>query len=63
MFERIHESSYRAFGDELLEIPAGDLAGRVAAITAITAITDAIAQTTHRLGGPGGSDPRHRPTA
>jgi len=39
VFERIHEQSYRAFGYELVDIPAGDLADRAAAITAITAIT------------------------
>jgi predicted ATPase len=31
-FERVHEASYRAFGYELVEIPAGPLADRVAAI-------------------------------
>ncbi|MEN3360939.1 MAG: hypothetical protein V7637_4921 [Mycobacteriales bacterium] len=31
-FERIHEETYRAFGYELIDIPAGPLADRVAAI-------------------------------
>jgi predicted ATPase len=31
-FERIHEETYRAFGYELVDIPAGPLAERVAAI-------------------------------
>jgi predicted ATPase len=33
VFERIHEQSYRAFGYELIDIPAGDLAHRVAAVS------------------------------
>jgi predicted ATPase len=33
VFERIHEQSYRAFGYELIDIPAGDLADRLAAVT------------------------------
>ncbi|MFF6780131.1 AAA family ATPase [Streptomyces sp. NPDC012510] len=33
-FERIHEETYRAFGYELVDVPAGDLARRVAAIDA-----------------------------
>lgn len=31
-FERIHEETYRAFGSELVDIPAGPLAERVAAV-------------------------------
>lgn len=31
-FERVHEASYRAFGFELVEVPAAPLADRVAAI-------------------------------
>jgi predicted ATPase len=34
-FERIHEASYRAFGYELIDIPAGPLEQRVATITAM----------------------------
>ncbi|WP_060884595.1 ATP-binding protein [Streptomyces caniscabiei] len=34
-FERIHEDTYRAFGHELVEVPAGDLVGRIAAIDAV----------------------------
>jgi predicted ATPase len=34
VFERIHEESYRAFGYDLVDVPAGALADRVAAITA-----------------------------
>jgi predicted ATPase len=34
-FERLHEQSYRAFGYELVDIPAGDLAHRVAAVRAV----------------------------
>ncbi|MEV5600773.1 AAA family ATPase [Streptomyces sp. NPDC052299] len=34
-FEKIHEQSYRAFGFELIDIPAGDLADRVAAVTSV----------------------------
>lgn len=37
-FERIHEQSYRQFGFDLIDVPAGDLATRVAMIT------DAISQ-------------------
>jgi predicted ATPase len=33
-FEKVHEESYRAFGYELVDIPAADLASRVARITA-----------------------------
>ncbi len=32
VFERIHEQSYRAFGYELIDIPAGELPHRVAAV-------------------------------
>ena len=32
VFERIHEESYHAFGYELIDIPVGDLAQRVAAV-------------------------------
>jgi predicted ATPase len=32
-FEKIHEQSYRAFGYELIDIPADDLAHRVAAVS------------------------------
>ncbi|WP_405976275.1 AAA family ATPase [Streptomyces sp. NBC_00988] len=31
-FERIHEQSYRRFGYDLVEVPAGDIADRVASI-------------------------------
>jgi predicted ATPase len=34
-FERIHEASYRAFGYELVDIPAGDVADRVDAVDAV----------------------------
>ncbi|MFI0480758.1 hypothetical protein [Actinomadura sp. 9N215] len=37
VFERIHEQSYRAFGYELIDIPAGDLAHRVAAVSSTIA--------------------------
>ncbi|WP_175047916.1 ATP/GTP-binding protein [Microlunatus speluncae] len=33
-FEKIHEASYRAFGYELIDIPARDVADRVAAVSA-----------------------------
>lgn len=33
VFEKIHEQSYRTFGYELVDIPAGDLAHRVAAVS------------------------------
>jgi predicted ATPase len=32
-FERIHEDTYRAFGYDLVQVPAGELVDRVAAIT------------------------------
>ena len=34
-FEELHERSYRAFGYELIDIPAGDLAQRVAMVRAV----------------------------
>lgn len=34
-FERIHEDTYRAYGYELVDVPAGDLAGRISAIDAV----------------------------
>jgi predicted ATPase len=34
-FEKIHEESYRAFGYELIDIPAGDLAHRVSAVSSV----------------------------
>jgi predicted ATPase len=37
VFEKIHEQSYRAFGYELIDIPADDLAHRVAAISSAIA--------------------------
>jgi len=36
-FEKIHEDSYRSLGYELIDIPAGDLAHRVATVTATIA--------------------------
>lgn len=33
VFERMHEESYRAYGYELVDVPAGPLSSRVAAIT------------------------------
>ncbi|MFI7708194.1 ATP-binding protein [Nonomuraea sp. NPDC049480] len=35
VFERIHEQSYRAFGYELIDIPAGDLDQRLAKVNAL----------------------------
>ncbi|MFD3500777.1 ATP-binding protein [Streptomyces sp. NPDC058676] len=35
VFEEFHERSYRAFGYELVDIPAGDLAHRVAAVRSV----------------------------
>ncbi|SEB62697.1 Predicted ATPase [Streptomyces sp. 2131.1] len=35
VFEKIHEQSYRAFGFELIDIPACDLADRVAAVSSV----------------------------
>jgi predicted ATPase len=32
-FEKIHEASYRTFGYELIDIPAADLAHRVAVVS------------------------------
>ncbi len=34
-FERIHEETYRAFGYELVDVPAGDLARRIAVVEAM----------------------------
>ncbi|WP_329331893.1 AAA family ATPase [Streptomyces sp. NBC_00663] len=34
-FEKVHEESYRAFGYELLDIPAADLADRIAAVRSV----------------------------
>ncbi|MEV8395511.1 MULTISPECIES: ATP/GTP-binding protein [unclassified Streptomyces] len=36
-FEKIHEESYRAFGYELIDIPAGDLSHRVATVSSTIA--------------------------
>ncbi|MFD3476740.1 ATP-binding protein [Streptomyces sp. NPDC058695] len=36
-FEKIHEESYRAFGYELIDIPASDLAHRVATVNSMIA--------------------------
>ncbi|GAA3580517.1 AAA family ATPase [Kribbella ginsengisoli] len=36
-FEKVHEASYRLFGYELVDIPAGDLAQRVALVTSLIA--------------------------
>ncbi|WP_406493517.1 AAA family ATPase [Streptomyces sp. NBC_01604] len=35
VFEKVHEQSYRTFGYELIDIPADDLAHRVAAVTSV----------------------------
>ncbi|WP_198655513.1 ATP/GTP-binding protein [Streptomyces geranii] len=51
-FERIHEESYRAFGYEIIDIPAGDLAQRVATVN--STIADAVRQA------PAGSPDRPR---
>lgn len=40
VFEKIHEQSYRAFGFELIDIPAGDLADRVAAVGLVVSRPD-----------------------
>lgn len=40
VFEKFHEQSYRAFGFELIYIPAGDLADRVAAVSAVISQPD-----------------------
>jgi len=34
-FEKVHEESYRAFGYELIDLPAGDLAYRVATVSSV----------------------------
>ncbi|EDY56627.1 MULTISPECIES: AAA family ATPase [Streptomyces] len=36
-FEKIHEESYRAFGYELIDVPASDLAHRVATVSSMIA--------------------------
>jgi predicted ATPase len=36
-FEKIHEASYRAFGYELIDVPADELAHRVAAVSSVIA--------------------------
>lgn len=36
-FEKVHEASYRSYGFDLVEIPAGALAERVAAVEAVIA--------------------------
>ncbi|MCO6004084.1 AAA family ATPase [Actinoallomurus purpureus] len=38
VFEKIHEQSYRAFGYELIDIPAGDLAHRVATVSSMISL-------------------------
>ncbi|MEV6119868.1 AAA family ATPase [Streptomyces sp. NPDC052077] len=40
VFEKIHEQSYRSFGFELIDIPAGDLADRVAAVSSVISRPD-----------------------
>jgi predicted ATPase len=35
VFEKIHEESYRTFGYELIDVPAGDLAHRVAEVSSV----------------------------
>jgi predicted ATPase len=45
-FEKIHEGSYRAFGYELIDVPAGDLAHRVATVSSM--IADALPQAPAR---------------
>ncbi|CAL9663717.1 hypothetical protein SUDANB145_07103 [Streptomyces sp. enrichment culture] len=40
VFEKIHEQSYRTFGFDLIDIPAGDLAGRVAAVVSVISRPD-----------------------
>lgn len=34
-FQKVHEESYRAFGYELIDIPADDLARRAAAVSSM----------------------------
>ncbi|MFG2803448.1 ATP/GTP-binding protein [Streptomyces pseudovenezuelae] len=41
VFETIHAQSYRAFGFELIDIPAGALANRVAAVSSVISRPDA----------------------
>ncbi len=36
-FEKVHEESYRAFGYDIIDIPVGDLAHRVATVTSTIA--------------------------
>ncbi|MFD9972581.1 hypothetical protein [Streptomyces sp. NPDC059017] len=38
VFEKIHEQSYRAFGYELIDIPADDLTLRLAAVNSAIAL-------------------------
>ncbi|WP_276615361.1 hypothetical protein [Nonomuraea basaltis] len=38
MFEGIHEQSYRALGYELIDIPAGDLEHRLAAVSSVISL-------------------------
>ncbi|MFE9445920.1 ATP-binding protein [Streptomyces sp. NPDC006602] len=46
VFEKVHEQSYRAFGYELIDIPADDLAHRVAAVSsAISGFTRSTSRT------------------
>ncbi|MYU21008.1 AAA family ATPase [Streptomyces sp. SID8352] len=40
VFEKIYEQSYRSFGFELIDIPAGDLADRVAAVGSVISRPD-----------------------
>jgi predicted ATPase len=35
VFERVHEESYRTFGYQLIDVPADDLARRVAAVGSV----------------------------
>jgi predicted ATPase len=39
VFEQVHEKSYRALGYELIDIPAGDLAHRVAAVSSAISLS------------------------
>ncbi|WP_408058004.1 AAA family ATPase [Streptomyces pseudovenezuelae] len=41
VFETFHDQSYRAFGFELIDIPAGALADRVAAVSSVISRPDA----------------------
>ncbi|NEC68742.1 AAA family ATPase [Streptomyces sp. SID9727] len=40
VFEKIHEQSYRAYGFELIDVPAGGLADRVAAVSSVLSRPD-----------------------